>query len=100
MILFPLLLQHQQCQILPPSGHCLKIKISQQCETLGVAVDDSDLRATSALPDCTDIMQQYPKDSFPRIFWQQQMEAASRKNARTMRWHPLMIRWCLSLRHR
>eukprot|EP00731_Ephydatia_muelleri_P009301 Em0004g1639a len=81
----------------------LKIKISQQCETLGVAVDDSlhsDLRATSALPDCTDIMQQYPKDSFPRIFWQQQMEAASRKNARTMRWHPLMIHWCLSLRHR
>eukprot|EP00731_Ephydatia_muelleri_P009106 Em0004g1444a len=81
----------------------LKIKISQQCETLSVAVDDSlhsDLRATSALPDCTDIMQQYPKDSFPRIFWQQQMEAASRKNARTMRWHPLMIRWCLSLRHR
>eukprot|EP00731_Ephydatia_muelleri_P014633 Em0008g353a len=45
-------------------------------------------------------MQQYPKDSFPRIFWQQQMEAAFRKNARTMRWHPLMIRWCLSLRHR
>ena len=51
----------------------LKMKISQQCicETIGVAIDDSlhsDLRATNALPDCTDIMQQYPKDSFPHIF--------------------------------
>lgn len=81
----------------------LKMKISQSCEAIGVVVDDSlhsDLKATSALPDCITMMQQYPKDSFSRIFWQQQMEAASRKNARTMRWHPLMIRWCLSLRHR
>eukprot|EP00731_Ephydatia_muelleri_P004466 Em0002g642a len=81
----------------------LKMKISQSCEAIGVVVDDSlhsDLKATSVLPDCITMMQQYPKDSFSRIFWQQQMEAASRKNARTMRWHPLMIRWCLSLRHR
>ena len=41
-----------------------------------------------------------PSDSFKRIFWEQQVEAASKKDSRSMRWHPLMIRWCLHLRHR
>lgn len=42
----------------------------------------------------------YPKDSFFHIFWQQQMQAAAKNNARMMHWHPLTIRWCLSLRHK
>ena len=33
--------------------------------------------------------------SFARMFWQQQQEAARQHDARTMRWHPQMIRWCL-----
>ena len=37
--------------------------------------------------------------SFPHIFWQQQRQAASLKDARSMKWHPLMTRWCLYLRH-
>ena len=35
---------------------------------------------------------------FQRIFWQQQVLAASKKDARGMRWHPLMIKWCIYLR--
>ena len=38
-------------------------------------------------------------DSLERIFWEQQEKAALVKNARSMKWHPLMIRWCLYLRH-
>ena len=34
---------------------------------------------------------------FSRLFWEQQFEAAKLKDAHTMRWHPLMIRWCLYL---
>ena len=41
-----------------------------------------------------------PTDSFRRLFWDQQLEAALQNDAHTMRWHPLMIRWCLQLRHR
>ena len=37
------------------------------------------------------VMEMYPKDSFLRLFWQQQKEALS-KNPKGMRWHPLMIR--------
>ncbi len=41
----------------------------------------------------------YPPDSFARIFWEQQLHATSLKDARSMRWEPMMIRWCLYLRH-
>lgn len=40
----------------------------------------------------------YPENSFQHIFWQQQKEATSRPG-RGMRWHPLMIKWCIYLRH-
>ena len=45
-------------------------------------------------------MDKEPTDSFQHIFWKQQMEAAAKYDARGMRWHPMMIRWCLYLRHR
>ena len=38
-------------------------------------------------------------NSFQQIFWDQQLEAACKHDAKGMRWHPLMIRWCLFLRH-
>ena len=44
---------------------------------------------------------QYPEDSFQSIFWNQQKVALTKKgkSKNGMRWHPLMIRWCLYLRH-
>ena len=36
---------------------------------------------------------------FQKLFWEQQQKASLLKNARCMRWHPLMIKWCLYLRH-
>jgi len=38
--------------------------------------------------------------NFKDIFWQQQVKAASLKDARSMKWHPAIIRWCLYLHHR
>ena len=36
-----------------------------------------------------------PANSFQRLFWMQQQKAASLNNSRSMRWHPLFIKWCL-----
>ena len=50
-----------------------------------------------------DILEQFPSGSFARMFWQQQLEGVSRKSTnskRGMRWHPLMVKWCLYLRHK
>ena len=45
------------------------------------------------------IASRYEEGSFARVFWDAQQKAASVKNTKSMRWHPLMIRWCLYLRH-
>ena len=39
----------------------------------------------------------YDDNSFQKLFWKQQMKAASLKNTRSIKWHPLMIKWCLYL---
>lgn len=34
----------------------------------------------------------YGEDTFPDLFWKQQLQAARLKNGKNMRWHPFMIR--------
>lgn len=43
----------------------------------------------------------YPVDSFQHVFWKQQKESLAKqgKSRNGIRWHPLMIKWCLYLRH-
>ena len=43
----------------------------------------------------------YPEDSFQYIFWKQQKESLAKKgkSRNGIRWHPLMIKWCIYLRH-
>ena len=68
-----------------------------------------------SLPLCTEIdadmkalMEQYStkvlsthaEDSFKHIFWSQQLKAMTLKSKRSMRWHPLVIKWCLYLHYR
>ena len=59
---------------------------------------DADLH--SMMSNCTDLVNStYPEGSFQRLFWEQQQKTASLNNSRSMRWHPLSIKWCLYLRH-
>lgn len=44
------------------------------------------------------VNEQYPPDSFQQVFWKQQRRANNLKKQSSMRWDPLMIRWCLYLR--
>ena len=79
----------------------LQKKIVSVIATEGLNVDDSlqsDLK--SMADDCTDEVKcTFPEGSFARLFWEEQTKASSLKNAKTMRWHPLFIKWCLYLRH-
>ena len=45
-----------------------------------------------------EIRKTYQADSFQCIFWNQQLELLKLKDKRQIRWHPMMIRWCLSLK--
>ena len=67
----------------------------------GVCIDDEtsdDLK--SIMTDEEDaILAKFPEGSFQRLFWQQQKKASATPDKRGFRWHPLMIKWCLYLRH-
>ena len=59
---------------------------------------DGDLRLTISEED-KGCERKYPEGSFQRVFWDQQKKAASLNNSRSMKWHPLFVKWCLYLRH-
>ena len=40
----------------------------------------------------------YPPKSFLRLFWDQQLMAMKTKERRQVRWHPMIIKWCLKLK--
>ena len=46
-----------------------------------------------------EVTNSFPEGSFQQLFWQQQQQAASVKDSRSMRWHPLIIKWCNYLKH-
>lgn len=45
------------------------------------------------------VSEKYEAGSFGRVFWEQQKKATKVKARSAMRWDPLMIRWCIYLRH-
>lgn len=70
----------------------LKAVIAKQ----GVTVDDEmhwDIKSImkDGIGNC--------KTMFQKIFWDQQFTAANLSDSRQMKWHPLMIKWALYLRH-
>lgn len=75
-------------------------RIDEQTAVSGVRLDDgmNDDLKTIIKEEEKGVLERYPKDSFLYLFWQHQKEALS-KNPKGTRWHPMMIRWCLYLRH-
>ena len=64
------------------------VKISEE--------DESDIRMM--MDDLTpEVRTKYGKDSPQHVLWQEQKKYNSLKNKRQMRWHPLVIRFALSL---
>lgn len=41
-----------------------------------------------------------PSSKFKEIFWTQQLQAFSKKNPKSIRWHPMIIKWCLYIYHK
>ena len=40
----------------------------------------------------------FAENSFQRLFWEQQLKSTKVKDKRQMRWHPMIIKWCLHLK--
>lgn len=79
----------------------LQARIAASTEKDGVDLDEtSHADVTAIMEQCSEtVTSKYPPNSFQQVFWQQQLQAASLSNNRRRRWHPLMIKWALYLRH-
>ena len=78
----------------------LKAKLDKATVTKGVILDDAMSRDISDIMDDAEaaVMHKYPEGSFLRLFWKQQREAEARPGC-GRRWHPMMLKWCIYLRH-
>jgi hypothetical protein len=78
----------------------LKEKITRSAERIGTSVDSylhADLKKIIT-ENQSSVHNNFPEGSFKRLFWDQQAQAASVTDSRQMRWHPVMVRWCLNLK--
>ena len=79
----------------------LEKKIANVIKNGGVEVDNGlhdDLVSIMNSEDASKLTTAFPKGSFRELFWSQQLKAALAKNKRQIKWHPLIIRWCLALK--
>ena len=80
----------------------LESKLSEMVERNGVILEEELSADMCKLMDENDsqVQEEYKEDTFHIIFWKQQREAIGRGVKRNgIRWHPLIIKWCLYLRH-
>ena len=93
-------LQHEK-RMLQQQLRRLQDAITESTATNGVILDEQlqdDI--TQLMKDHTqDIHSTYEEGTFQRLFWEQQTTANSLESSKSMRWHPLIIKWCLYLRH-
>ena len=78
----------------------VKELIKDSVDVHGVTLDDclhGDFK--EMVKECETQMEGSTPNLFKWVFWQQQMNAASKSDLKGMRWHPLMIRWCIYLQH-
>ena len=82
-------------------------RIRKKQQRLKKLIEDSvDVHGVTLSDDFKEVIKEYEvqleretPSSFKWVFWQQQMEASRKTDSRGMRWHPLMIKWCIYLRH-
>ena len=71
----------------------LQAALNLAIESRGVVVDEDLHQDLMGIVQENEkcVSEMYPPDSFPQLFWENQMRACSVSNARSMRWDPLMI---------
>ena len=90
---------HQTTKVAKLCIAILEKKLEDATNIAGENVDQQTHDDLLTIMEESEECQQLPSDSFKRIFWNQQLKAARLKSKSAMRWHPLMIKWCIYLRH-
>ena len=79
----------------------LKKRVKQSFETECISLTVADSLDLKNMMDVTEkeILEAFPeKDSIQRLFWAQQKKYLKLVNKRNMKWHPMIIKWCLFMK--
>ena len=79
----------------------LRVKIAQATSDSGIQLDErihDDM--VNMLQLSWKVHTLKPEGSFQRILWEEQKKAVLCKDSYQVWWHPLIIKWCLYMRHR
>lgn len=78
----------------------LENKIEEISNSVGESVDKQTHQdLLTILQENEEYQRKLPAGSFKELFWNQQLKAGLSRSHSAMRWHPLMIKWCIYLRH-
>ena len=91
---------HTKTRALSRKVDQLKKKLDRLTELNGVKLNhtlDTDIR-TIITNNNDAISRSYSQESFEYLFWKQQKDSMLLKDSRQMRWHPMLIKWCIHLR--
>ena len=79
----------------------LEAKVQDLIDRDGIILSETDtIDVGTAFDDASSqVMADFPEDSFQRILWEQQKQYNSLLDKRQMRWHAVIVRFALSLRY-
>ena len=85
-------------------GKCnkrLSEKLSELIDKDGVSLTEQDTSDMASIFEnvSDNVTKNFKESSIQQIFWEQQKNYASLKNKKSMKWHPLLIRFALSLKY-
>ena len=94
-------LMHKTYQHTKQQLRRMKEKVNEIIEQDGIWLDECmHIIITGCMQEKSKLVNDsFQPDSFQLLFWKQQMQVISKKNSKAIRWHPLIIKWCIYLQH-
>ena len=76
-------------------------KLNELIDKDGVSLTEQDTSDVASIFESVtdDVIKNFKEGSIQQIFWEQQKNYSSLKNKKSMKWHPLLIRFALSLKY-
>ena len=92
---------HKQLNATKRTLKCVQSKLAEAIKNEGHVLDgEINEFLKGILIEGENLKDDLPEGTFRRLFWEQQLRAIRCTDARQIRWHPLMIKWCLNIKLR
>lgn len=91
--------QKTEIQTLKEENLQLKTRLDELIAAEGISIDKTLGAAFESTIEGGGIINTLPEGSAMRLLFEEQLKQSKLKNSKQMRWHPIIIRWCLGIYH-